>query len=350
MNVQPKGRRWLPTVVVVALGVCSALVYAYVSGAHPKLAIFPVQCDFETFSAEQRAERTVRLRNDGRKELKIISVQASCGCTTAQLASPQIPPGRDTTLKIEVDGRGRSGEINESVTIESNDPTRPLARIRVVGTVDPGYTINPRVADFGGVPLEHLPVEQSILVESPMDHPFPESARVVTEPSFVTGRLERLRDPERYQVVLGLSPNTPGGPIEGAAWLEIPDKNGGVAFRCHIPVSGRILTKVRLEPPIAYFQSLSSGQNATVQLEVVGASAQEAIGLEIVPHAATNFLTVALDDKMRISLTIASNAPAGRIEAHVAMRTGVSNAVVFAPIYAYVQPAASATKGTTTGP
>lgn len=63
---------------------------------------------------------TYKFKNTGNLPLKIISVNASCGCTTPEWSKEIIQPGQKGFLKIKFDSQGRKGLNSKTVTIYAN--------------------------------------------------------------------------------------------------------------------------------------------------------------------------------------------------------------------------------------
>src|SRR5687768_7424226 len=53
-------------------------------------------------SAASDLRHEFRLRNTGRRTIRITQQTASCGCTTAQLANNTVPPGATLTVPVQV--------------------------------------------------------------------------------------------------------------------------------------------------------------------------------------------------------------------------------------------------------
>jgi len=66
-----------------------------------------------------------RLTNAGDETLKITNVMTSCGCTTTTLSKSELAPGESIDLEAEVNTTGFSGNVEKTVTVQSNDPTTP---------------------------------------------------------------------------------------------------------------------------------------------------------------------------------------------------------------------------------
>lgn len=87
--------------------------------------------------------------------VKIISVEASCGCTTPGWSQNPIQPGKTGYIKASFEPRGRPGYFNKSLSVTTDsDPTPVLLQIR--GNVRSGLAQVKTVLDgqFGNLSVE----------------------------------------------------------------------------------------------------------------------------------------------------------------------------------------------------
>jgi hypothetical protein len=78
----------------------------------------------------------VKIKNAGKKELVINTLQPNCTCLTVQPEQMKIKPGEEVTLKITLDSQGRTGTLQKAVTIYSNDPRNPVQRITLTAYIE----------------------------------------------------------------------------------------------------------------------------------------------------------------------------------------------------------------------
>ena len=74
-------------------------------------------------------DREIKLSNTGKKDLVIRHAQSNCSCLSVTPGARVLKPGQETSMKISLDTKGRSGPQNKSVTIYSTDPQNPVQRI-----------------------------------------------------------------------------------------------------------------------------------------------------------------------------------------------------------------------------
>jgi hypothetical protein len=63
---------------------------------------------------------TFNFRNTGNLPLKIISVNASCGCTTPKWSTDIIQPGEKGFIRVKFDSKGKEGKLQKTITAYCN--------------------------------------------------------------------------------------------------------------------------------------------------------------------------------------------------------------------------------------
>jgi cytochrome c biogenesis protein CcdA len=114
----------------------------------PRIQLSQSLHDFGTIKSTDRVETIVSVHNAGGQPLEILSVTTSCGCTKAQLASAQLGPGEETTLKVIFDAASHSAEgasdfsepedVSHVVYLRTNDPVQPEVEIEIRANLSPG--------------------------------------------------------------------------------------------------------------------------------------------------------------------------------------------------------------------
>lgn len=63
---------------------------------------------------------TFNFKNTGNLPLKIISVNASCGCTTPKWSNDLIHPGKRGFIRVKFDSKGKEGKLQKTITAYCN--------------------------------------------------------------------------------------------------------------------------------------------------------------------------------------------------------------------------------------
>lgn len=91
----------------------------------PKAVFVETEFDAGEVLEGQTVEHRFTIKNEGKSELIIESVKASCGCTAVEPTEKVLKPGQSTTIIARFDSRGRTGPQHKTITVETNDPLNP---------------------------------------------------------------------------------------------------------------------------------------------------------------------------------------------------------------------------------
>lgn len=80
-------------------------------------------------------EYTFKFTNNGNALLEIKDIKTSCGCTAAIVSSKKIEPGKEGTIRVELDTKDRSGAFSRTVNVYSNDPDEPQKVLTIIADV-----------------------------------------------------------------------------------------------------------------------------------------------------------------------------------------------------------------------
>ena len=101
----------------------------------PVASIDDPEFKFGKLNQGQKVEHAFVLKNDGKSDLVIRKVKASCGCTAVQPEKKVIAPGESISIKTIFNSAGKVGNQNKTVTIITNDPQKSKTILWVKGEV-----------------------------------------------------------------------------------------------------------------------------------------------------------------------------------------------------------------------
>jgi uncharacterized cupredoxin-like copper-binding protein len=101
----------------------------------PQLYFSETQHDFGTVKEGQVVDYTFKFKNTGKGVLEVKNVSTSCVCTVALISSKILEPGKEGTLRVELDTKNREGKLNRNITIQSNDPQEPNKALIIFANV-----------------------------------------------------------------------------------------------------------------------------------------------------------------------------------------------------------------------
>ncbi len=101
----------------------------------PKIVFSENTFEFEEIKQGDKVEHVFTITNNGKSDLIIRKVRASCGCTAVSPKDRVINAGGSTTMKVIFDSAGKVGKQNKTITVISNDPSHSRSILWVKGTV-----------------------------------------------------------------------------------------------------------------------------------------------------------------------------------------------------------------------
>ncbi len=78
----------------------------------------------------------LKIKNAGKKDLVIHTVQPNCSCLEVQTEKMVLKGGEQTKIKLSLHGQGRTGTLQKAITLYSTDPINPVQRVTVMGYIE----------------------------------------------------------------------------------------------------------------------------------------------------------------------------------------------------------------------
>jgi hypothetical protein len=104
----------------------------------PNLYFKEMTHNFGKIKEGKVADYTFKFTNNGNALLEIKEVKTTCGCTAAVVSSKKIEPGKEGTIRVELDTKDRSGAMARTVEIFSNDPDEPKKVLTIIADIQKG--------------------------------------------------------------------------------------------------------------------------------------------------------------------------------------------------------------------
>jgi len=103
----------------------------------PQLTFENSRHDYGTLYVDEMPETKldIKFTNTGDEPLLLSNVRACCGTRVTQWPREEIQPGEEAIIKIEFRLVPRPQRISRSVTVNYNNPDRPVERYRIVGQI-----------------------------------------------------------------------------------------------------------------------------------------------------------------------------------------------------------------------
>lgn len=102
----------------------------------PVMSLETSSIDFGSVNMGSTVERSVKLRNTGKKELVIRHIQPNCPCIVVTNDKLKAKPGEEIKITIAWKSEGKHGAQNKAITIYSTDPANPVQRVALTANVN----------------------------------------------------------------------------------------------------------------------------------------------------------------------------------------------------------------------
>ena len=99
----------------------------------PKIVFEQTTLDFGKVKSGTTVKMTFKFKNEGKQDLKIYKVKASCGCTATQPSETTIKKGKSGDIEVTFNTKGRRGRQHKTITVITNDPTNPEVILNLQG-------------------------------------------------------------------------------------------------------------------------------------------------------------------------------------------------------------------------
>ena len=117
--------------LLIVLGTISVFAFSGYLSANTqadgaKIVFAELKYDFGKVTADNTLEHKFIFTNEGSSKLIIQSVNPSCGCTGATIGDKkEFDKGETGEIKVTFNTQGRSGVIEKTIMVTSNDPKNP---------------------------------------------------------------------------------------------------------------------------------------------------------------------------------------------------------------------------------
>lgn len=238
-------------------------IVQFITTNKPIVQVAKSTYDFGSVAAGVEVSHIFRVENNGRKPLQIQSVGVTCGCVkqAEMLDGDIINPGSNGKLKVVLETPTYETHKAENVTLHTNDPVTPIQTLKVTADVEPAFSVQPGVINFGIVEEGDLPVTQQIIVKSAL---IAEGNRNVISTSRMNevGVTLLSKNSEEHTYTVTLPKNSPVGVISDDVLLALNWQS-----KQSISVLGQIVSDIYAEPSEVY-ERFSTKKAKQVKKEV----------------------------------------------------------------------------------
>jgi hypothetical protein len=227
-----------------------------------------VNHDFGHVARGAKAEFAFEVQNLYEEDVHIADVRTSCGCTTPTITKPTLKTWEKGSIVATLNTRSFVGQRNSTLTVVIDKPFYAEVPLTIAGYIHSDVDFQPGVAALGDVE-QGTGGERSVTVtyrgvgqwqiadvRSANTNLEVELADAIRQPGTVT-----------YKMVVRLKPDAPAGIVQDQLTLVTNDQRMPTVV---LPVEGRVVPPLAINPSPLLFGSMAPGQSATKQLVITG--------------------------------------------------------------------------------
>jgi hypothetical protein len=317
------------------LGLLVSLAGAAAAGAGPRLVIAEPLFEFGAVERGIDVVHAFRLRNEGDATLHVHHVKGSCGCTVAAVSPRDLPPGAEGWITLRLDTARLAGRTTKAVTVYTDDPQLPIARLTLSGEVRADVVVMPHPLYLGRVRrgeavrreveiMSGRPAGTHVATRVEADHP---ALRLELAPA----------DPAGQRLAVALDPEVPLGRFDAHVTIHTTSPREP---RIDLPVFGSIEGDVLVLPPEVTFSVAGRGPPPERELYIRNRSARPFAVTRVA--APTDMITYALTEVERgreylLRVRLRNDLRPGRVEGKLEIFTDLPEHRVVVPVYAIVR-------------
>ena len=191
--------------------------------------------EFESLTSEHQAERgqktimaSFRFTNRSADPIQIVKIDTSCGCLRAEADKSSYAPGDSGTIEAEFEFAGKTGEVENWMSVQTDSPDVPEKRLTVKVDIPLLIEIEPKMASWvlGGAASP-----QKVIVRVLQEEPI-HVTEVSSSRGAVSATLHTIEKGRHYEIEL--KPQSTDDFLLGMVSIqtdcEIPEQQRQLAF------------------------------------------------------------------------------------------------------------------------
>ena len=101
----------------------------------PRIEFKNIEYNFDTIQQGKIVTTSYSFKNVGKSPLLVRKIKTSCGCTAGQLDKTEFKKGEEGEIKVTFDSTHKQHNVNQRITVITNDPTKPIHELIIKGHV-----------------------------------------------------------------------------------------------------------------------------------------------------------------------------------------------------------------------
>lgn len=222
--------------------------------------------DFGHMNAYLTASHSFTIENVGQSPLKLDAAETTCSCTVGDVPREPIPPGQSAQIRVQWKTKPTEKRFRETITLKTNDPTRPELQFTIAGNV--GREVDADPIEFGDIAPDSPREHTSLITSTVLEH-FELTNVTCTVPGLVweltpatPEQLRRAGARSGWQLRARLPADLPLGDLQGSLRFRLDSATAAVAgadgatgsgtldeVQYEVPVAGKVLRRIAVYGP-----------------------------------------------------------------------------------------------------
>jgi hypothetical protein len=311
----------------VAIAVCVvALAPGFIQAKEWAQKMFAATShDFGHVARGAKAEFAFELQNVYEEDIHILDVRTSCGCTTPTITKPTLKTWEKGSIVATLNTRSFVGQRNSTLTVVIDKPFYAEVQLTIAGNIHSDVDFQPGVAALGDIE-QGTSGEQAVTVtyRGPYNWQISDVRSLCTYLEVELGEPARYQGQITYKMVVRLKPDAPAGILQDQLTLVTNDQRMPAVV---LPVEGRVIPPLSINPSPLLFGTLSPGQTTNKQLVITGKQPFHILGVAADSDGLQFKTTPDAQKKVHfIPVTVTAPEQPGEFRYTITVQTDLSNA------------------------
>ena len=242
------------------------------NASNPKIQFDSAIFDFGKTQGGAPVKHTFIFTNTGDTTLVLANVQPSCGCTTAGEWSRQVEPGKTGAIPVQFNSGNFNGPVTKTVTVTSNDKTRPSVALQIKGTIWKPIEVTPQVAMLNVPPGAQSNATAIVRIVNNLDEPITLSAPESNNRAFAA-QVTTTKPGREFQLTISAMPPFEAGKNQAQISLKTSSTNTPVLT---VTAWARVQPPLAANPPPSPDSAVNHLPASTTSTTTASANASEA--------------------------------------------------------------------------
>jgi hypothetical protein len=218
--------------------------------------------DFGTVVRGSNPEHRFVIENVFKEDIRIESVNSSCGCTSVSLEKRTLKTWEKAELVARFNTVGFSGQRQATVTVRFSAPYTGEVQLQVKGNIRTDVQVAPGDINFGTVnPSGNAKQTVEVRKFGNANWRIVDVRSTFSHIGVSLSETQRDQNRVNYLLSVTLKPTTPPGQVQGE--LVVIATDGAQELKLPIQFSGKVVSSLQLSPPVLDLANVKTGETIT---------------------------------------------------------------------------------------